>query len=473
MTTATVYIAGPDVFKRDANEIYGAYASKCVQKGVKCLYPNDETIAPADTRESFAQNIYSANIKMMEECDVVIANVEPFRGPSMDVGAAFEIGHAKALGKPIVAFSPHPPTTYFQRLKDYYKEIEPGDLGFRSKDEGILLEDSGLNENLMIAKALDVPMQIGFDAALQEALRIYSEKQTQSISHEHPEDDFPIWLETFDSSNNQHECSLDLLDRFLSKLRPEVPQSWLDRKSLDVLDLACGDGRFSRNMIGVIERNLAKPINYAAADINPQFVASAKNYFPKGFIREGNIFEELFDLSPANFANNLVVLSHAVYFALDKYALVQRLAELGNADSLTLILLNDPIYRPVSKDVDALIDALEKAELPYVRSKPFASYVFMPVNADTHIKHLIANPDEPHPDEKFEKTKRLLFFFQQSPLAQLPADVREQFLNTVLNDLEKQDGKIAVQNHWIAILRKDSSQAFRASVRSAMSYMYY
>ncbi len=471
MRPAVVYVAGPDVFKRNATEIYGGYAAVCKRYGVEILYPNDDTIEPANTRDAFALNIYRANINMIGRCDIVIANLEPFRGPSMDVGASFEIGHARAVGKPVVGFAPIQQKPYFERLKEYYGEIEPGDMGFRSKSDGVLLEDFGLNENLMIAHALEGSVHIGFESALQEALRIYQDKQKLSVAYEKPETDFPLWLDTFDNANNQHDRAIEMLEHFLDHLRPELPHSWRTGHSLDVLDLACGDGRFSRKLIELFERKLSKRINYVGADINPQFVEAARARFPDDIVNEGNIFEDLGSLIPPGFANDIVILSHAVYFAMDKCALAERLSRLGNADTLTLYLLNDPIYRTVPKDVDALIGALEQAELPYIQSAPFISYVFMPDRALDYISHLFAAPDARYPDEGFEKTRRLLFFFQQSPLVRLAPAVRYEFLRSVLHDLRKHNGKIPVKNHWIAVLRKDSPHGLRQSVKAAMLHM--
>ena len=46
--------------------------------------------------------IYVINVKDIDEADVVVANVEPFRGACVDDGTAFEIGMAAAKGKPLV-----------------------------------------------------------------------------------------------------------------------------------------------------------------------------------------------------------------------------------------------------------------------------------------------------------------------------------------------------------------------------------
>ena len=41
----------------------------------------------------------------MRGCDAMIVNITPFRGPSADVGSAYERGFMRALGRPIFAYS--------------------------------------------------------------------------------------------------------------------------------------------------------------------------------------------------------------------------------------------------------------------------------------------------------------------------------------------------------------------------------
>ena len=43
--------------------------------------------------------------RAMRGCDAMIVNLTPFRGPSADVGSAYEMGFMRALGRPIFAYS--------------------------------------------------------------------------------------------------------------------------------------------------------------------------------------------------------------------------------------------------------------------------------------------------------------------------------------------------------------------------------
>ena len=55
--------------------------------------------------EADPHDIYRVCVAHMERCDVLIADMTPFRGPSMDVGTAFEMGFAKACRMPVFGYS--------------------------------------------------------------------------------------------------------------------------------------------------------------------------------------------------------------------------------------------------------------------------------------------------------------------------------------------------------------------------------
>jgi nucleoside 2-deoxyribosyltransferase len=44
--------------------------------------------------------IFDVCVAMMQQCDLAIAQLTPFRGVSMDVGTAVELGYMHARGKP-------------------------------------------------------------------------------------------------------------------------------------------------------------------------------------------------------------------------------------------------------------------------------------------------------------------------------------------------------------------------------------
>jgi nucleoside 2-deoxyribosyltransferase len=76
---------------------------------------------------------FALMVELMDSCDLMIANLTPFRGPSMDVGTAVEIGYMHGRGKPVFG--------YTNVAADYADRVAP---------DGFLVESFGLVDNLMV-----------------------------------------------------------------------------------------------------------------------------------------------------------------------------------------------------------------------------------------------------------------------------------------------------------------------------------
>lgn len=92
-----IYLAGPDVFRNDASN-YGKWMVS------KCNKYNFEAYFPMDLDTTCAQSIYQFNLKLINDCDCIIANLNNFRGSEPDSGTVFEIGYAKSLNKLIIGY---------------------------------------------------------------------------------------------------------------------------------------------------------------------------------------------------------------------------------------------------------------------------------------------------------------------------------------------------------------------------------
>ena len=80
-----LYLAGPDVFVPEPHARGVALKALCTEAGAIGLFPIDDAAhGPEAIRE--------ANMAMIRRCDAVVANMTPFRGPSMDPGTAYEMG---------------------------------------------------------------------------------------------------------------------------------------------------------------------------------------------------------------------------------------------------------------------------------------------------------------------------------------------------------------------------------------------
>lgn len=137
-----VYLAGPDVFRRDALARGDELRALCVRYGLEGIYP-----LSADPRDRApgAGAIRDRCIRLIHESDVVVADLSPFRGHHMDPGTAWEIGYAQARRLPVYCWSADP-RPIVHRVPAAHED-ETGRLDF----DGNRIEDFGMAENLMIA----------------------------------------------------------------------------------------------------------------------------------------------------------------------------------------------------------------------------------------------------------------------------------------------------------------------------------
>ena len=147
MKRQKVYIAGFDVFKKDSILIGKEYQSLCVKYGFEGLYPLDNVANFDQEKQKIAQDIFIANRNMIDECDIVIANINPFRGKEADSGTIWECGYASALGKIVYG--------YMDDTCDYvdsFANAEKVKIYNEQYDaNGMAIEDFNYPINLMIA----------------------------------------------------------------------------------------------------------------------------------------------------------------------------------------------------------------------------------------------------------------------------------------------------------------------------------
>jgi nucleoside 2-deoxyribosyltransferase len=158
-TRPKVYLAGPEVFLRNAIEAGAAKVALCARYGLEGKYPLDAQLDLSDL--ALAERAYAiarANEGLIDECDAVIANLTPFRGPSMDTGTAYEVGFMRGAGKPVFGYSNHH-LSFFDRVRKFdAKPLKhrPGSeptMAFEDSDR-MGVEQFGLAENLMIVSAI-------------------------------------------------------------------------------------------------------------------------------------------------------------------------------------------------------------------------------------------------------------------------------------------------------------------------------
>lgn len=143
-----IYLAGPDVFFSYAIEHGKKLISKCAEYGFQGLFPLDNEVDESSI-VLMREDIKSGNIEMIKECDIILANIDPFRGPGADNGTTYEIGYAEALGKQVVLY-----VNDEKHLDDYKQKViisENLTPGSTTDKKNMTIEDFGLPDNLMFA----------------------------------------------------------------------------------------------------------------------------------------------------------------------------------------------------------------------------------------------------------------------------------------------------------------------------------
>jgi len=154
-----IYLAGPDVFRaeekvKEVSKALKDVAAKYKQYG---HFPLDNALAPKGgdyKSQEFSYDIFSANVKLMDEADVIIANIQPYRGPNMDDGTAFEIGYGYAKKKLIYGYSTSADIKYPEIVDRFMKTLKPDATAVHT-EEFPQIEDLGKNPvNLMIRESI-------------------------------------------------------------------------------------------------------------------------------------------------------------------------------------------------------------------------------------------------------------------------------------------------------------------------------
>lgn len=153
MSRKRIYLAGPDVFLRDALEQSARKRALCVRYGYEGVFPFDAVLDFTGlTPREKAMRIYHSDVALMDSCDICVAQMTPFRGPSMDVGTAYEMGYMRAQGKLVLG--------YTNAVGDVAErsaaqcggadKLRRRESGAMEDPEGLMIEGMGMVDNLML-----------------------------------------------------------------------------------------------------------------------------------------------------------------------------------------------------------------------------------------------------------------------------------------------------------------------------------
>ncbi len=146
----SIYLAGFDVFRPDAQAYGTELQALCAQYGYNGLFPLDNTAPAGLSGQALAQWIFEANLALLDSADMVMANLNDFRGMEPDSGTCFEVGYAAARRIPVWAY-----TADGKPLVEQCAVQTRAD-GIALDANGMTVEDFGLPRNLMLACAATI-----------------------------------------------------------------------------------------------------------------------------------------------------------------------------------------------------------------------------------------------------------------------------------------------------------------------------
>ena len=148
MPRLRAYIAGPEVFLRNAIELSEQKKAICADLGFDVSVPLNQDIQSSTYANSdeLASAIFYKDLAMMQSSDFVIANLTPFGGVSADAGTLVELGYFLGAGKPIFAYS-NDSTIFSTRFSRFLASSSQTPVE-------ISIEGFDLTDNLMIPFAV-------------------------------------------------------------------------------------------------------------------------------------------------------------------------------------------------------------------------------------------------------------------------------------------------------------------------------
>lgn len=173
MSDPRIYIAGPDIYHPQGLEIAETKKAICARYGLEGVVATDFLAGVQFVgKPTDAAGLFRERMKIIQGCDALVADMTPFRGPTMDPATAFEMGAMAALGKPVAGYTLDP-LPYAERMARFHDELDETltRVGPRLVNPaGAVIEDFGLPEAVTIAGAAlagGTPISQDFETALR------------------------------------------------------------------------------------------------------------------------------------------------------------------------------------------------------------------------------------------------------------------------------------------------------------------
>jgi len=171
-----IFISGFDIFHKEAYFICHNQKQICIKYGFEPIHPFDKELSNNDLpQDDFIQNIVDKNLEDINKSDIIIANLNSFRGAEPDSGTVFECGYGFAKSKIVIG--------YKSKLKSYIEEyidelkLEPiFEDNLRYDHKGFLIDTFSNNFNIMLEKNIII-VEGDFNDAVKKAFEIINIKE--------------------------------------------------------------------------------------------------------------------------------------------------------------------------------------------------------------------------------------------------------------------------------------------------------
>ena len=145
------YLAGPEVFLRNAREQLDRKIELTKAAGLIPVSPGDFVIPPQPSKRQFGHAVSEIDEKMMDTADAIIANLTPYHGVSADVGTCYELGYMCAQGKLANAYANVAADMRTRTVAHYGGDVVTDATGrLRGRRDGLAVEDVDMADNLMM-----------------------------------------------------------------------------------------------------------------------------------------------------------------------------------------------------------------------------------------------------------------------------------------------------------------------------------
>lgn len=174
MSPLRAYLAGPDVFFSNSTEIGQEKKRICSKYNIEGVFPLDASFElDGLTPVEQGYKCFDAMVGLMHRCDFAIANLTPFRGPSMDVGTAVEIGFMHGLGKPVFGYT-NVSENFAERVGDDGFFVESFDLADNLMVEGPIVRSGGRVIRVSVPEDQIYTSLEGFEQCVGHAVEVLS-----------------------------------------------------------------------------------------------------------------------------------------------------------------------------------------------------------------------------------------------------------------------------------------------------------